>query len=223
MSMCAMTGNCISIPMWDYRDRRRAIRYFIDEEFIENGKTIDLVSIGIVAEDGRELYVQSCEFNPSKANPFVRDNVFSQLLTCPHSGIATGLIRADRAYHAGRHGQCTFEKPDKGIAGLHTDCPWRTRKQIKQEILSFMDIKAYGKPELWGYYSAYDHVAFCQLFGTMMDLPDGFPMYTRDLKQWCDMLGNPQLPEQDEGEHHALADARWNRLIWQMLHEKQAK
>ncbi len=75
----------------------------------------------------------------------------------------------------------------------------------------------YGKPELWGYYSAYDHVAFCQLFGTMMDLPKGFPMYTRDIKQLCDALGNPRLPEQGKNEHNALADAKWNKLAWVYL------
>lgn len=30
------------------------MRYFLDCEFIEDGRTIDLISIGIVAEDGRE-------------------------------------------------------------------------------------------------------------------------------------------------------------------------
>jgi hypothetical protein len=42
-------------------------------------------------------------------------------------------------------------------------------------------------------------------------------MYTRDLKQWCASIGNPRLPEQDKGEHHALADARWNHAAWQFL------
>ena len=39
------------------------MRYFLDTEFIEDGKTIDLLSIGIVAEDGRELYLQNVECN----------------------------------------------------------------------------------------------------------------------------------------------------------------
>lgn len=39
---------------------------------------------------------------------------------------------------------------------------------------------------LFGYYSAYDHVALCWLFGKMIDLPKGFPMYTIDLKQELD-------------------------------------
>lgn len=51
----------------------------------------------------------------------------------------------------------------------------------------------------------------------MMDLPKSFPMYCKDLKQWCDQLGNPKLPEQAEGEHNALADARHNKLMWEFL------
>ncbi len=31
-------------------------RYFYDCEFLENGNTIELISIGIVADDGREYY-----------------------------------------------------------------------------------------------------------------------------------------------------------------------
>ena len=36
-----------------------AVKYFFDTEFYEDGKTIDLISIGIVAEDGREFYAVS--------------------------------------------------------------------------------------------------------------------------------------------------------------------
>lgn len=72
-------------------------------------------------------------------------------------------------------------------------------------------------PEFWGYYADYDWVVLCQLYGTMMDLPKGWPMYCRDIKQLCDSLGNPKLPEQGKGEHHALADARWNRAVYEFL------
>lgn len=37
------------------------MRYFYDTEFIEDGSTIDLISIGIVAEDGREYYAESVD------------------------------------------------------------------------------------------------------------------------------------------------------------------
>jgi len=54
-------------------------RYFDDTEFIEDGRTIDLVSIGIVDDTGREFYAVSTEFDPDKAIPWVRRNVLDQL------------------------------------------------------------------------------------------------------------------------------------------------
>jgi hypothetical protein len=55
------------------------VRFFYDTEFIEDGRTIDLVSIGVVDERGREFYAVSTEFNPDKAGPWVRDNVLDKL------------------------------------------------------------------------------------------------------------------------------------------------
>jgi hypothetical protein len=42
-------------------------------------------------------------------------------------------------------------------------------------------------------------------------------MWTNDLKQECARLGDPQVPQQDRGEHNALADARHNRVIAEFL------
>lgn len=55
------------------------MRYFLDTEFIEDGKTIDLVSIGIVAEDGREYYACSTEARLDLASEWVRNNVLPHL------------------------------------------------------------------------------------------------------------------------------------------------
>ena len=55
------------------------VRYFYDCEFIEDGTTIDLVSIGVVAEDGREFYAVSTEFDPERAGWWVRRNVLPKL------------------------------------------------------------------------------------------------------------------------------------------------
>lgn len=196
-------------------------RYWYDTEFIEDGRTIDLISIGIVSSDGREYYAQSVEFDPRKASKWVEDNVFPHLTLCPShyrnpfltSKTHHEALLNDWAYHNATKGQCLT-----GGAGPH--CLWRSRKQLKNEVLAFVNAGE-GTPELWAYYASYDHVAFCQLFGTMMDLPSNWPMYTRDLKQWCDMLGNPELPKQSETEHNALADARYNKAIWQFLNELQ--
>ena len=54
-------------------------RYFYDCEFIEDGRTVDLVSIGMVDEHGREFYAVSTEFDAARAVPWVRRNVLDKL------------------------------------------------------------------------------------------------------------------------------------------------
>lgn len=153
------------------------MRFWFDTEFIEDGRTIDLISVGIVREDGSEYYSVSNEFNPEKASEWVKENVLSSL-------------------------------PPKN------DPVYKSRAQIRDEVLGFI---GQDNPEIWAYYADYDWVVLCQLFGTMMDIPEGWPMYCRDIKQLADDLGSPKLPLQIEGEHNALEDARWNKKTWEFL------
>lgn len=151
------------------------MRVFFDTEFIEDGKTIELLSIGLVREDGKTYYAEPEEADRTRSSAWVRANVLPHL---------TG--------------------------------PLVSRQGIAADIRHFVG----EKPEFWAYYADYDWVALCQLFGMMMDLPKGWPMYCRDIKQWCDMLGNPRLPAQTTTEHHALADAQWTREAWDFLNAK---
>lgn len=147
------------------------MKYFFDTEFIEDGRTIDLVSIGIASEDGRAYYAESSEFDESKANEWVRANVLAKL------------------------GPPASRKP---------------RATIADEIVAFVG----DNPEFWAYYGAYDWVCLCQLFGTMMDLPKGWPMFCRDLKQRQSDAGATLPPQPPGDEHHALNDAAWTRTAF---------
>lgn len=153
------------------------MRYFLDTEFMEDGRTIDLISIALVSADGREYYAEA-PHSPTKANDWVKANVF------PH------------------------------LQGL----PLKPKDVIRREILEFVGP---WKPEFWGYYADYDWVALCQLFGRMIDLPNGWPMYCMDLKQLAKDLGDPELPKQAGAQHHALCDARWNREAWAFLEARR--
>ena len=55
------------------------MKYWLDTEFIEDGKTIDLLSIGIVAEDGREFYREHSGANLNNASLWVRQHVFPNM------------------------------------------------------------------------------------------------------------------------------------------------
>jgi hypothetical protein len=51
------------------------VKYWLDTEFIAAPYAIDLISIGIVAADGREFYAESSEVDWSKASRWTLDNV----------------------------------------------------------------------------------------------------------------------------------------------------
>ncbi len=53
--------------------------YFIDTEFIEEQGRLDLVSIGIVAADGRTYYAENSECDLTRANDWFRSHVFPHL------------------------------------------------------------------------------------------------------------------------------------------------
>jgi len=161
------------------------MRYYFDCEFIEDGRIIDLISIGIASDDERELYMVSSEFDAGKANDFVRRKVLNHI---------PGSMK--------RH----------------------TRAQIAQAIKDFVAIpvfvgdlypeytREHWMPEWWAYYADYDWVALCQLYGRMIDLPQDFGKYCRDLKQEFDRLntdGTLVLPGQKGTNHVAINDARW--------------
>ena len=80
-----------------------------------------------------------------------------------------------------------------------------SNKQIADEIVKFVG----ENPEFWGYYCDYDWVVFCWLYGCMIDLPDGFPMYCHDLKQEIDRLNLEISQPENSAIHNALMDAIW--------------
>jgi hypothetical protein len=166
------------------------LRYFLDTEFIEQPCTIDLISIGIVREDGKTFYAvnQDCKFR--KASDWVKTNVLPQLPPKPRDPAEM----SPTAYSASK--------------------AWMKHRNIKEAVLKFIGDDL---PEFWGYYADYDWVVFCWLFGSMMDLPKGFPMWCNDIKQFQTELGVEELPVQVESEHDALQDALWNKQAWDFL------
>ncbi|OBF21318.1 hypothetical protein A5725_00840 [Mycobacterium kubicae] len=147
------------------------MRYFYDTEFIEDGRTIELISIGVAAEDGREYYAVSTGFDPERAGSWVRAHVLPKLPP-PASQL------------------------------------WRSRRQIRDDLEEFFGVDGDEPIELWAWIGAYDHVALCQLWGTMPELPRALPRFTRELRQLWEDHGSPRLPPRPRDAHDALVDAR---------------
>lgn len=226
------------------------MKYFLDTEFMEGvqerplilksrlghwmiGKpkpTIDLISIGIVAEDGREYYAISKDFNLEEAwNRFdikqekyvdsklkakapelyshstrnikvywLRENVLYPIFWYLYQ--QSQPIKASQEY--GNLGNFMGWKERKGTGMKEfkklLQKYGKTNKEIAEEVFEFctedsLSIETakfykvkHPEIEFYAYYADYDWVVFCWLFGKMMDLPDGFPMYCKDLKQMLD-------------------------------------
>jgi 3' exoribonuclease, RNase T-like len=55
--------------------------YRLDTEFIERPYTIDLISVGLVAEDGREFYAESSEVDRTTASQWTLQSAGSSSTT----------------------------------------------------------------------------------------------------------------------------------------------
>lgn len=235
--------------------------------------TIDLISIGIVAEDGREFYAISKDFNLKEAwNRFdlkpdinnggykkvywLRENVLKpiwrelfinyELTNDIYSNKASDILVKN--VELGSYDHYFSFKSLKSLLELYG----KTNKEIANEINHFCNSEYHcirakrsicidsdqtpfsKKPEFYAYYADYDWVVFCWLFGKMIDLPNGFPMYCRDLKQlfdqkedWLriptaqnhmDLKQHTHYPKQDPSKsHNAIEDARWNKQLFDFL------
>lgn len=150
------------------------MRIFYDTEFLEDGTTIEPISWGGVREDGKELYVimaDAVTIQRAAQHPWLRANVL------PHLPVK---LRD--------HGTLIWEMDSK-----HPDAQcWTTLQGAASKIAQF--VLEHPDPQLWAWYGAYDHVMTAQLFGRMIDLPEGFPMHTCDLKQEADRLVRVGVP-----------------------------
>jgi 3'-5' exoribonuclease-like protein len=177
------------------------MRIFYDTEFLEDGRTIELISIGMVREDGAEYYAVS---DAAAKRPLRRRIRKSEWLM---ANVVPSLPRA--------HGDARMHQPRRWLFN-YSDPAVKPRHVIAREVRDF--ILAVPEPQLWAWYGAYDHVVLCQLWGRMIDLPKGVPMWTGDLKQEAVRQGNPDLPAlPGVTEHNALSDAREARLRCEWL------
>jgi hypothetical protein len=160
-----------------------------DTEFIERGPhhPIDLISLGMVRSDGKQYYAVSNAFDASR----VKHHPWLSVNVWPHLPLN-----------------------DQGVLDRKNPII-KSRQQIAFDVREF--VLELPNPRLWAAWSAYDHVVLCQLFGSMVDLPPGFPMHTKDIKSLSEDLGDPPWPKQLSAEHHALTDAQYGKEVLDFL------
>ncbi len=193
------------------------MKYFIDTEFLEGTQrygwfvketkpTIDLISIGIVREDGKAYYAVFNDFNFDEAwnrcdiqdrgvdgirkTYWIRDNVIRKIwldyIGGEHKAHFYPFTYKNMKAYFEKHGRKRIQVANDICAFIYgDDCGGSGMSALEMAMRYEINDKSLI-PEFYAYYSAYDWVAFCWIFGKMIDLPKGFPMYCRDLKQIFD-------------------------------------
>lgn len=187
------------------------MKIFYDWEFLDDGKTIAPISLGMVAEDGRELYLinQDAPLEDILEHEWLLANVAPYLPFARKNGyIRVRTLDKD------------YPEPYWDVNDARYADHVRPLDAFRDEVRAFLD--ASQPVELWGYYAAYDHVALAQLFGAMVDRPYAMPMFTHDLMQLLGHIGAGRggLPAPPANAHNALADARWTRDAYASLAQR---
>lgn len=186
------------------------MRIYLDAEFIEDGRTIDLISIALVTDDGHEYYAVNRDMpvRRIRKHPWLMENVVPGLPK--GSGDLRNTMSRRWLFHYG-------------------DPAVKRRETIAREVHAFIRDAGhrdeFGEVELWADFGAYDHVVLAQLYGPMILLPAEIPMFTHDLQQeqrrlqWVPRVHGRAMsvPAQTNDVHNALADARHNRVVGRYL------
>lgn len=173
-------------------------RYFLDTEFNEEVDPVELISIGMVTENGREFYAVNETYlprakGPKTCNTWVQQNVlpnlFAQFLTNPEPF-----------------------KPGY-------PAPAMPLTQIRDGLIEFVGNDPF--PEFWAYYGDYDWYLVCRLFGRFDQQPKTWKKAGNicfDVRQFAKHVGvEKTLPKKFEPEHNALIDARWTKQAFDMV------
>jgi hypothetical protein len=164
------------------------MKYFLDTEFNQEVDPVELISIGIVAEDGREFY-RIADFDEKRLDHWLRTHVLPNLelpefdLSEPMHRLPKRLIRNDIE---------EFLKDDKAIEfwGYFSAYDW------------FLFTR------LWNF--RFMPRSFPRICFDLKQLAShlGFT----DTNHLKTVTGPPLLPE-----HNALIDARWNKQVYGAL------
>ena len=172
------------------------MKVYHDWEFLESGNSVHPLSVGMVTDDGYELYYE-----------FI-DAPWGRILK--HEWLVANVVPKLSAKHNAAI-----------VSGVGNNIV-KSTLAIRMKIHQFLaDAQSRdNKPlQLWGWYSGYDHVCLGQLFGSMANLPETIPMWTNDIRQEAQRLDVriPDLRSADQPIHHALADAKVEREMHEWL------
>lgn len=192
------------------------MKLFFDTEFTGLHQNTTLISIGIVALDGRYFYAEFNDYNKDQVNDWIQENVIENLL---YNEEETYCIEESLVPYTKIHDDytplCVRMKNDTA----------NIASKLKDWLYQFHD-----GVQLWSDCLAYDLVLFNQLFGGALNVPANVNYIPMDIcTSFYDKGIDPDISREEfignaiKGEkHNSLYDAMVIRECYLKLYGKEA-
>lgn len=177
---------------------------FFDTEFTGLHQHTTLISIGFVAENGREFYAELNDYDESQIGDWIQDNVIANLIYDNRDG---NWSYTDGA-HTGRSGDRAY-----------------IVRELQLWFASLMELSNVDQFEMWSDCLAYDWVLFCQLWNGALKVPEWIYYIPFDISTLFKIKGvDPDINREkfigwikkNQNKHNAL----WDAKVVKACHEK---
>jgi len=130
-------------------------RVYLDTEFEGLWKTANLISLGLVSEDGKELYIEFNDIDIDKQDDWIKQNVL--INTVFYGGVDINSITDASNYFVG------------------------DKTAVKNKLIEWF--KQFPEVQVVSDVCHYDFVQFIDIFGTAFDLPANINASCHDINQ----------------------------------------
>lgn len=134
------------------------MKLFFDTEFSGLHKDTTLISISIVAENGKKFYAESADYDESQCNDWIQENVLAYTILAGNEALAARL---------GKDSETTV------VLGSKAD--------IRHELGEWL--KQFDSVQFVSDVCHYDMVLLIDIFGTAFDLPGNVAAVCYDINQ----------------------------------------
>lgn len=132
------------------------MKVYFDTEFTGLYKNTELISIGLISDDGREFYGEISDINTKKCDDWVKQNVLLNTVEFGNVNVLD-ICTDENDYYVG------------------------TKQDIASYLLEWL--MQFDEVELVSDVCHYDMVLFIDLFGTAFDLPENVCASCHDINQ----------------------------------------
>jgi hypothetical protein len=177
------------------------MNYFLSTESFIDKKVLEVISIALIAEDGREYYALNLDCNLLAADYQTKLDIIEPLPEKKDVSWRTQeQIKSDLLHFIhGHKGHPWYSSED--VEGLKDD-PWFDK-----------DVRIWAWSE-----NSNDYKSLQKFFGGEGNLPKWFPEYCNYLEEQWNWFGTSELPEKpQEAVYSALADARWRKIVFEEI------